>query len=155
MIEGYKAFENGLITQFGDKLEIGKKYKIDGKIAWNNRGYHFCSYPEDTLRYFSHLKDSVVAKVHSNGKCIKYDDEYFGYYDMYVSNELIVDRILNREELFNLILSRYELSIRKMIVTLKLTQNEIDVIMTRFPNLVNYIEYYQFDNKSAFKKTLH
>ena len=148
MTKGYKAFRKGLVTQSNTILEVGKTYKIDGDIKWNNSGFHFCTNPEDTLRYMTHFEEEIeVALVHSDGIVYSNDDEYNGYYDMFVSDEITVDRVLSREELFNLIVSRGEPAIIRMIQTYKLNSDEIKFLTNKSSNIDFYLSYYQQNNE--------
>jgi hypothetical protein len=156
MIKGYKSFRKELINQIDEQLEEGKTYRLERDITWNKCGYHFCSSPEDTLRYMREYdEETIVAEVHSNGKVHTYDDEYNGYYNMFVSDEITIDRVLSREELFNLIINHGENSILKMIQNYILTQAEINSLSNRSIRINQALLYYQLGDNTVYRRLLH
>ena len=92
---GYKAFDENLINRYGIEFELEKEYTIDGEIKFGSNGFHFCTYLEDTLRYVDGT-NAVIAIVESLGDLQKYDDEYNGYYDMFVTNKIKIIKVLTK-----------------------------------------------------------
>ena len=86
-VKGYKAFNKGLTNRYGRKFELGKKYSTTGEISFGNdgNGFHFCKNIEDTLRYFDAVNDEIsICEVKGSGDRILKEDEYYGYYEMYI-----------------------------------------------------------------------
>lgn len=102
MIKGYKAFNTDITNRYGKKFELGKVYHADGKISWGTEGngFHFCTNLEDCFRYFDSER-CVMTEIIGYGKMKKYDDEYYDYYDMYVSEYIKIIKLLTREEIIN------------------------------------------------------
>ena len=55
---GYKAYNKGLINQFGEHHEIGHVYETDD-IIYGKKGYYFCPNIEDTLRFYNGLEEEI------------------------------------------------------------------------------------------------
>ena len=131
-MNGYKAFEEGLTNRYGFSYEIGKKYYLNGDLKWNKNGFHFCTRPEDTLRYINgYNNDYNICEVKGGGEIVTYDDEYYGFYDMYASTEIEILRIVPREEIFNMIMNSYSDRVKRYISLTKLTSDEIEQIKNR------------------------
>ena len=144
-MEGYKALLKGLYNRYGFQYELNKKYELNGELKWNKNGFHFCKRPEDTLRYVDPYKDEIeIAKVIGSKEIVLYEDDYYGYYDMYASSEIELIGILKREEFFsNVINSRVPDRVSRMVSLMPLTDDEIEIVRTFYPNLEFYINYYQ------------
>ena len=158
-IKGYKAFDNGLINRYGRKFEIDETYTTTGDISFGNngKGYHFCKNIEDTLRYFdAKTKDIVIAEVTGSEEIVTFNDEYNGYYDMYSARTIKIDRIIDREELIEMFLTKItsELRVMRFIQLYKLTSLEIERFKTRYHksiNILNTISYYQESKLDTYK----
>ena len=102
-IKGFKAFLPGLKTQFGSKLEVGKYYHTNEPIEFNKHGFHFCERLEDTLHFFTQFESDVdICEVIGFGDIKKMDNDYYGYYDMYVASNIKIVRHLSKIEILNL-----------------------------------------------------
>ena len=144
-MRGYKALREGLINRYGYQYLLNKKYRLNGNLKWRENGFHFCTRPEDTLRYVDSWNDNiVVTEVEASGDLILYEDEYYGYYDMYASSEMKILRVLSREELFEIIYnSNNDDRVRRLVSSIELTSNEINLIKEKYPRVIPTIEYYQ------------
>ena len=101
-MRGYKALIDNLTNRYNYSYELGKKYILNGELKWMKNGFHFCLRPEDTLRYVDGFNDNIVfAEVEGGGELVLYEDEYYGYYDMYASSEMTILNILNKHDIFN------------------------------------------------------
>ena len=106
-IKGYKVFSKGRINRYGKVYEEGKHYHVDGKIVFGNygNGIHFCKKMEDTFRYVDAVNNQVeVAEVIGSGEMVEFNDEYYGYYDMYAVRKLYIRRFISREEMIKMML---------------------------------------------------
>jgi len=102
---GYKAFNSDFTNRYGMKFEIDKIYKVFNEIKFGNygNGFHFCENFEDTLRYFDAIDDDIIiAKVEATGKIVEYNDEYYGFYNMYCSEKIKVLEIIDRKEIIEM-----------------------------------------------------
>lgn len=144
-MDGYKALEQGLINRYGFQYEVGKTYTLDGDLKWKKNGFHFCTYPEDTLRYVDAWNNEIeIVSVEGSGELEKFNDEYYGFFDMYASSIMTIKRIVPREEVFETILSSNNIDrIKRYITLMKLSNNEINVIRDNYPELNRTINYYQ------------
>ena len=125
-VVGYKAFNKDLANRYGDKFEVGKVYHADGEIKWGNNGngFHLCTYLEDCFRYVD-PNISLITEVIGFGKIKKYDDDYYGYYDMYVCENLRVVRVISREEIISMMLNTYDDRKDRFIRDFNLTLDEL------------------------------
>lgn len=159
-MKGYKAFYKGLINKNGFQFEEGKTYSIGGKVEYGEKGngYHFCKRLEDTLRYFSEEEDIEFAEVTSLGELAEYHDHYFGFFNMYCTNKLRIDRVLTREEVINMFLEmngyRNE-RLNRFLSLFPLTSEEIILFKNKFKDekdIIDIIFYYQENNKDIPEK---
>lgn len=150
IIRGYKAFHKDKTNRYGKVFEEGKTYSVENPISFGNtgNGYHICTHLSDVFRYFDTAHEEVlVAEVTGRGKFKQYDDEYYGYYDMYSFEEITIERFLSREEIIQMMLHSTEHDIKKFIWTFHLNPEEkITFFETFFHNktLCDCILYYQF-----------
>lgn len=156
-IIAYKVFYNGLINRYGDKFELKKEYRVEGLIQWGNRGngFHMCMYPEDCFRYFNGEDDIVLTEVRGFGHMYSVDDEYYGYYDMYVCEGMEILYVYSREELINMMLNSYEWSVKRFLITCSLSPMEIEMFKAVYKDnkeILHCIDYYQESNKDNFVK---
>ena len=95
-MRGYKALNKDMINRYGNKYELGNKYYLNSGVPiWSKNGFHFCVRPEDTLRYVDGFNDEIeMVEVEASGTMILHEDEYYGFYDMYVSSEMEFKRIV-------------------------------------------------------------
>ena len=155
-MRGYKALNKGLINRYGFQYELGKKYVLIGKLKWGKNGFHFCSRPEDTLRYVDSWNDEIdIVEIEGSGDLILYEDEYYGYYDMYCSSEMTLNRIISREEMFNMIINSHdENRVKRLAQSLELTDDEIRIIRYNY-DIESTLDYYQDKNNIlTFKKQI-
>ena len=159
-MEAYKCFNKGLINRYGTKFEVGKLYKVSGKIKFGNsgNGFHSCSYLEDTLRYFDTFSNNVdIALIDGFGNSIIYNDEYNGFYDMYVFEKMIINKVLTRDEIINYGLNLYDFRLKRFLSLYKLDYFEKKMFYDKYKNnndILNYIEYYQNNKKDVFIKKI-
>ena len=162
VIKGYKAFNKDKTNRYGSPFEEGCTYTYNAaeKVRFGNFGvgFHFCTELADVFRYFPNDDDDVlVAKVTGTGKYEKYDDEYYGYYDMYVVSSITIDRFLTREEIINHILNDSEFNVKKFLATFRLNEKEKLLFLKKFVNnydICRFILYFQFGFKSVFEKNI-
>lgn len=125
-IIGYKGFNKDLTNRYGKKFEIGKKYYIEGSLEWGTfgNGYHMCTNLEDCLRFID-PNISVIAKVKGFGQAKLHEDDYYGYYDMYVCEGIEIIKILSRKEIISMMLKVNELRQERFIKSYNLTEEEL------------------------------
>lgn len=160
IVEGYKVFDKGLINRYGMKFEEKKIYKVDTSkrsIKYGNQGYgfHFVKRMEDGLRYFDGMnKDIDIAKVISFGEVKELYDDYYGYYDLYVTDSLKINHVLTREEIIEQVLNMHDERVKRFISGYKLTEDEITKIINRFKidEIIKVIDYYQRNIKDVYVK---
>ena len=150
IIQGYKAFvKDGdtLYDRFGTEYHEGDLLHVSGNIRFHNKGFHFCSHPEDTLRYVNAFDDDVVvAKVIGFGKVSEYQDEYYDYGGMFATSDLKILKVYSREELmehelnysYNLprFIEGYNLTLEELCRILEASNNSKD---TRFASLLHVV----------------
>ncbi len=161
-IIGYKSFNKDCTNRHGELFEAGKTYHEEGEISFGNSskaGFHMCKRLEDTLRYFPAFEEDIkIAKVIGRGNIVEYEDDYYGYYDMYAVQEITIERFLEREEIINMFLQRKGISedqVCRFTQLYKLTEDEIALFKERYDSsdkITKFIEYYQEDDKEAFTR---
>jgi hypothetical protein len=90
----YKAFDKNL-TCINHQFEIGKTYKVEGKLAMCKNGFHYCQNILNCLRYYP--VDSRFCEV-SIG-----DSECMTGYDKTVTRQITIDREIVGDELNELL----------------------------------------------------
>lgn len=158
-IYGFKAYDENFKDRYGLTYELGKTYHTNGIVKWHNTGFHFCSNPEDTFRYVDAFKPIHLVEVKGFGDIRKYNDEYYGYYDMYVSENIELIKEVTHEELIERYLNERisDFQIIKVVRDLKLTEEDIRQILQVYQNvndIENYIEYFQYNDKERFNRKL-
>lgn len=99
-VYGYKVFSPGLIGYHDFQFEVGKQYHEDA-ISFGSKGFHFCLRLEDTLCRPCNVE---VCLVRGFGEIQLYDDDYYGYFDMFCCSDIEIIRKIPRSE----ILTAYE-----------------------------------------------
>lgn len=154
IIEGYKGFNGNKTNRQGDLFEEGKTYKINGNVSFGNNGngFHMCTSLSDVFRYFD--EDIVVAKVIGYGNTVCYNDEYYGYYNMYAVSNLYVTKFLTRDEIITKMLKASENDTLKFLSTFALRNAEKKLFLKKYENdekMQRYILYYQYGYQNIFK----
>lgn len=155
MIKGYKIFignKNCFVNNYNQMFEVGEIYEVRGQIKPKGLGYHFALRLEDTLRYGNAKEeDFVVCEVTALGNIVEYEDEYYGYYDLYVTDKIRIDKILTRNEIIDYALKLPDYRLVRLIATMKLDDKEAKLFINRETDVLKYIDYYHYGNKDAFK----
>ena len=144
---GYKSFNADMTNRYGMKFEVGKIYMACGPIKFGNNGngFHMCKNMEDTFRYFDST-NIAVCEVNGYGKKVKYEDDYYGFYDMYAVEKLEILKLLKRKEILDYMLKLYPERVMRFIQLFKLYDDEIKIFEEKFRNdakVINTIKYYQ------------
>ena len=156
MIKGFKCFNQGLITNYNEKLNVNKIYFAKDEIKYSKNGYHMCVNLEDTLRFFNSFSNPVdIAKVIGFGKTDRYDDEYNDFYEMYAVEFLEIIKVLSREEIIEYAKKLPDYRLIRFISLYKLTDEEIILFKKLFCNnndILNTILYYQENKTDVYEK---
>ena len=130
-IIGYKALNEDFTNRYGTKYEIGTIYQALGEIKWGNNGngFHICTNFEECFRYVD-SNNFILTEVIGFGKLIKYDDEYNGYFDMYVCENMRIIRTISRKEIIEMAKSLYEERLCKFISTFNKINEEFKKVFT-------------------------
>ena len=158
-MEGYKIFNKGLVNRYGYKFQEGNSYKVNTKITsikYGNNGYgfHFVKRLEDGLRYFDGMNKEIdIAKVTSLGEIKEFYDDYYGYYDLYVTDHIYINHVLTRKEIIEEVLNMQQKRVERFISGYKLTEEEINIInRNNDENIEKAINYYQRNIKNVYEK---
>lgn len=160
-LEGYKAFKKGLFNRYGVQFKEHQDYVVDLqgedlKYGNNGNGFHFAKRLEDCLRYYNGFEEEIdIAKVVSLGDFKESFDDYYGYYDLYVTNHLYIDHVMTREEILNYIIGVNNFRVVRFIQGYKLTPLEIMELLKKYPNdnsIIDAIKYYQYHDDTAYVK---
>lgn len=113
-----------------------------------------CSNFEDCFRYIDSDK-SIMAEVIGYGDMKEYDDEYYGYFNMYVAEFLKVVRLVTRDELINMAKMLPEERLVRFIQTFKMSDDETDKVLENSKGKVKVlkaVQYYHFGNKHIYEE---
>ena len=110
-MKGYKALDQDMRAIHGNgmQFELGKKYMIEGEIALDVNGFHFCKNIEELNNYYN-IKSSRIFEVEAYGdiSCeeVRYDEDTMqlirvscGEDDVYVAEGIQLLRELSKEEI--------------------------------------------------------
>lgn len=132
---GFKVFLKGLKNVYSSRTyEVGQTYLYDGSIQYGNNGhgFHFCRNLEDCLRFFdAHNEEIEIAFVRGFGHLKKYDDEYYGYFDMFVSSGIEIIKVLTREEVIEYMLETIGTRQLRFMRDFPLTEEEKKLFETK------------------------
>ena len=158
-IRGYKAFNSDMTNRYGKIFLEGETYSIDEKPKFgiNGVGFHFCERLEDTLRYFPAMEEEIkLAQVTGLGDFVTREDDYWGYYDMYSTNILRIDKILTHEEIIDMFLNlRNHFRVNRFLMGFRLTEEEIELFRLAYSSdftIQQTISYYQEGKLDTYKK---
>ena len=156
---GYKCFNKDLTNRYGFSFSVGGVYSNnkETKFGIEGHGFHFCKNLEDTFRFFPAMEEEVcVCIVRGFGDIVSYDDEYYGYYDMYSSSNIEIIKKLSREEIFEYMLKSSKEQLIRFIKNYKLNDYELEVLNKKYLNdldIINKIKYFQLgENINLYKK---
>ena len=157
MIKGFKCFYSGLTNAFGQKLQLDKKYVYDGKVEFKSSGYHLCTNLEDTLRYFDGVNKSIdICEVIGFPEYIKLEDEYYGYYDMYACQCILLTKILTRNEIIKKADRMHALAFKRFAAGYKLTEEELAYFKNKYKKETDVLYHliYYYEDKDIYKKLI-
>lgn len=97
-VYGYKLFSEDLKGYNDFQFEIGKQYHISS-IQAKSSGFHFALRLEDTLRYQFKEQEPRICLVHGFGEIVSFDDDYYGYDNLYASTDIEIIKEVSRKEI--------------------------------------------------------
>lgn len=159
-LHGYKAFNKGLTNRYGREFKEGETYSIDGPLKFGNdgNGFHFCERLEDTLRYFPAMEEEIeIASVTALGNLEEYEDNYYGYYDMYCTDKTRIDRVLEREEIITMFLDKTRSRVIRFVQGFRLNPNELELFTLRYgedESIMDAVAYYQKGDKEVYNRKI-
>lgn len=149
-VKGYKAFNKDATNRYGKPFTEGETYRVVGDIKFGNdgNGFHLCTALSDVFRYVNAIEEDVlVALVIGRGEMAHFDDNYYGYYDMYAVEEITIDRFLSREEIIDKMLTSPAHEVRKFLATCRLSEKEKVLFARKFRNdmeTIKHLLYHHF-----------
>ncbi len=160
-ITGYKAFNKNMTNRYNTNFIEGGIYSVSGPLMFGNEGngYHFCKRLEDTLRYFPSIDNEIaIAEVTSLDETLEFYDDYYGYYEMYVTRKIKINKILSRKEIIEMFLNVYDDRVVRFLQDFMLTETEKELFRLRYsnnPKIQIAISYYQDGDKEAYERYYH
>lgn len=158
-IEGYKAFNSDFTALNNIKFKVGDHKHIDGIVKAGpigGHGFHLCKNFEDTFRFVE--ENPILCEVIGFGKISnEYIDYYNGYDEIYACSDIIIKRIVSREEIIQMAKNLSGYKLERLIITYKMTNEEIKEIENNLSpqnnkkRIKKFIDYYHNNNKDAFK----
>lgn len=149
IVHGYKSFNSDMTNQYGMEFIVDNTYSVIPPIRAKNggNGFHFDKRLEDTLRYVNGMnQDFLIDLVTGSGEIIEFEDDYYGYYDLYVAEHLTVNKVLRKEEIIAKTLFSKDVYASRFVMRYKLTQSEIKMFKEKFftsRDFINCLAYYQ------------
>ena len=159
---GYKAFKKDRTNLYGTKFEEKNIYSINNNMPISchkysifnqSNGFHMSVDFANIFRYVED-DDVQVALVLGFGECQYFEDNYYGYHNMYACQNLYVIRFLSREEIIELILKQNDFELSKILYTFKFKYDEkIKLLKKHIGNdlIVKSILYSQFNFHTIYK----
>jgi hypothetical protein len=155
-VEGYKCFNYDMTNRYGVKFEVGCEYYLLEDVKFGESGFHFCKRLEDTLRYFDCRSNNFcICEVIGSGGISEGFDDYYGYYEMYSSNQIRIVRKLEREDIIRYALNLNLERVKRFIMCFRLLDSEIELFKNKFKKyqeVLNFISYYQEGKVNVFSK---
>ena len=159
---GYKSFDGQRRNQMGVIFEEGKIYTAKGNLRPgmydydHMNGYHMSEPLANVFRFFDSKAQGIeIAEVRGFGNCLKFDDEYNGYFDMYVCENLEVLRFMRRYEYVEKMLHQSEPDILKFISTFDMDEHEKRMFSYEFEGnkaVSKALAYYQYGDKEVYER---
>lgn len=155
IIKGYKAFNADRTNRYGKYFKEGETYRVFGELSFGNKGngFHMAKNLSDVFRYFD-SEDICVAEVSGFGDFLKRDDEYYGYFDMYVVRNITVNKFLEREEIISRMLEcKNDLQLQHFFQTFTLYDDEKLLFARQFRDnwkVMQHLLYYQYGFKDIY-----
>ena len=156
-VRGYKAFNIDATNRYGKPFTEGETYQVEGEIKFGNdgNGFHVCTALSDVFRYVDATEKNVlVAEVTGRGEYAKYDDTYYGYYDMYSFEEITIDRFMTRDEIIEKMLNSPAYEVNKFLSTCRLSEEEKILFARKFRSNLDVIKcllYYHYGCTEIYK----
>ena len=156
-IHGYKTFHKGLKNRYGKQFLEKGIYTTSERLKFGNNGngFHFCKRLEDTLRFFPAMEEPVdIAKITALGDVVLSEDDYYGYYDMYCTNKIRIDKVMQRDEIIRMYLHLPDDRVIRFIQGFRLNPEEITLFRVRYgenERIQDAISYYQEGIKDVYE----
>ena len=153
---GYKAFDYDLVNTYGMKFDLNVEYSLSGELKFGNNGngFHFCTNLEDTLRYVDGA-NAIIVMVEALGNLKQYDDEYNGYYDMFVTNKIKIIKVLTKEDILKYKFKLPEFRMIRLISSyFQFSEEDLQMLEMLYQNndsIIKAIRYYQRNELDAYK----
>lgn len=148
MIYGYKAFKKGLINKYGVEFQLDTIYSKnkDLKFGEYGHGYHIASSLADTFRFFNPVnEDNVYCEVVAFGNIVYSNSEsYNDANKMFVAENMIIKKILTREDIFSYLLKSDIDEFRRFLNLYPFTKEEL-----------NYLRNFVIDKNNDYKTLLN
>lgn len=97
-MKGYKMLKADMTTMYGSMTyEVGKTYKLEGKIIPCKQGFHFCEELTDCLHFYDNINNNKrFFEIETGDNIVKCHDKY-------VTDKIILIRELSLDEVFEYI----------------------------------------------------
>ena len=152
-VRGFKAFNSDMTNRYGIKFEVGCVYLSNDIVKFRTSGFHLCKNFEDTLRYFDAMNGQInICSVVGFGDVDKYNDEYYGYYDMYSAQKMYIHKILSREDIIKMAKDLNDIRLERFVSLYKLTDSELEYLKPYSDKVEDAIKYHQYGDSKVYKR---
>ncbi|MEG0025810.1 MAG: hypothetical protein RR703_00420 [Bacilli bacterium] len=139
---GYKAFNIDMTDNYGNKYAEGQVYSTKGEIKFGTNGFHMCKNIEDVFRYYdSFFKKINICEVRGTGELsenFSFEDDYYGYYDMYAVSKLEILKILSYDNIIECFKKMPEFRLPRFIMGFDFQGEEMMYLINKYVVDNNY-----------------
>lgn len=138
--------------------------KINGYVTFNNNDVkendiineQILVYKsiEDSLRFFGINDDKTVTKVTVNGEFEKTGSKYYGYEDIIIANNIVIDEVLSYEQIIENMLNfgKNEVQLSRFLKSFKLNEEDKLEFLKKSLDVYLCTKYYQDNETNIYKK---
>lgn len=111
---------------------------------------------EDSLRFTTLDDDKVIAKVTALDDFQLVDSDYYDYYNMVITNKLLINKIYSYNEIIDEMLNnKNELQIERFLKHFKLKEEDIEKFKKIHPYVDRAARFYQEGDLDAYNVGKH
>lgn len=107
---------------------------------------------EDSLKSISQEDDIIIAFVKGIGESYKFNNDFYGYENVQIFDEIEFVREVTKEELAKRALSVNLFDLRKILISRRFPDVFLEELETKSVGSKPFIDYYQRNIVDAFKK---
>ena len=109
---------------------------------------------EDSLRFFDINEDKTITRVTVNGEIEKTSSKYYGYDDVIIANNIVIDEVLSYEQIIENMLNfgKNEVQLSRFLKSFKLNEEDKLEFLKKSLDVYLCTKYYQDNETNIYKK---